>query len=78
MAQRMQQPSLSQHRPETLYSIWCRLHNCTHGHCPEGCEHPQPGHYAGDERLLCGAHWFDGRQAVEIEPCRPETCRDAL
>ncbi len=61
----------------SLYTAWCEANNCTHGHCPHGCEHPQPGHYAGDGRLLCGSCWFRGNEAVLIVPCTPEEgCRD--
>ena len=62
----------------TFYTAWCEAHNCTHGHCSLGCEHPQPGRYAGDDRLICGVCYFHDGTISEIEPCMPATCRDAL
>lgn len=35
-----------------IYADWCRQHGVTHGHCPEGCEHPQPFWAGGRARWL--------------------------
>ncbi len=62
----------------TPYTAWCEANDCTHGHCPLGCEHPQPGYYAGTDELLCGCcYFYDGTHTL-IELCVPTTCRDAL
>ena len=46
-----------------------------HGHCPHGCEHPQP--FAGEDGTeYCGRCWFKGRVLTEMVPCTPETCTE--
>jgi hypothetical protein len=54
-----------------------------HGHCPEGCEHPQPITADGNPRSppgaitgrqYCGRCWVKFDELVEMEPCTPETC----
>lgn len=34
------------------YLAWCEAHGVSHGHCPQGCEHPQPA-MTDDGRLIC-------------------------
>jgi hypothetical protein len=58
------------------YTEWCAIHGCTHGHCPLGCEHPQPGRYDGEELLLCGVCYFYDGTVSEIVPCTPADCPD--
>lgn len=38
-----------------------------HGHCPDGCEHPQPVMLDGE--LLCGRCLIYFGEKVRIEPC---------
>ena len=66
----------------TSYHDWRLLHNVTHGHCPCGCEHPQP--FAHNDTLYCAACFYAGAteqegvpMLCEMIPCTPETCRDA-
>lgn len=54
---------------------WYRDHNCSHAHCPDGCEHPQP-FLADDGRMLCGRCAVKYGEAVEVEPCSPLNCPD--
>lgn len=61
----------------TFYTKWCIDNSCTHGHCPLGCEHPQPEDYAGNGYLICGRCYFYDKTITIIEPCVPETCPDA-
>jgi hypothetical protein len=59
------------------YQAWCNLNDCAHGHCPQGCEHPQP-QLAIDGRMICGKHFYDDNEIVEIIPCNPATCVDEV
>ncbi len=43
-----------------------------HGHCPLGCEHPQPFDALGSE--YCGRCWHVDGVMTEMEPCTPERC----
>lgn len=47
-----------------------------HGHCPRGCEKPQPGRYDAGPALICGVCWFDckPRRRSEIVPCALGIC----
>ena len=54
------------------YPDWCRAHNCTHAHCPCGCEHPQP--FVSDGALYCGKCFHDDNQLCAMIPCIPENC----
>jgi hypothetical protein len=53
---------------------WYKANDCTHAHCPEGCDHPQP-FVQGDE-LWCGSCWFMHKVKTFMEPCRPAICVD--
>lgn len=55
------------------YDEWCKANGVTHGHCPEGCEHPQP-FGLDDGRLVCGRCAHKYGELVEILPCTPELC----
>lgn len=60
---------------QSAYSQWCEANACSHGHCPLGCEHPQPSDYADIGKLICGVCFFyDGTISV-IVPCAPEDCQ---
>ena len=57
------------------YGEWCAKYKCSHGHCPRGCEHPQP--FVEEETAYCGACYFRDRvgRFVPIIPCRKgENC----
>jgi hypothetical protein len=54
------------------YTAWCRDHECQHGHCPLGCEHPQP--FATDGRLVCGRCAIVDGVFTDMIPCTPEVC----
>ena len=54
------------------YTEWCENSGVTHGHCPDGCEHPQP--FALDGILVCGRCYFIYNEIVEMVPCTPEYC----
>lgn len=49
------------------YDDWCKKYGISHGHCPYGCEHPQP--FVRDEKLYCGRCWFKDGILTEIEIC---------
>lgn len=51
---------------------WYEQHDCTHAHCPDGCEHPQP--ILIDGRMLCGRCLIRFGEEVEVIPCTPEHC----
>ncbi len=52
---------------------WCLAHNCDHGHCPLGCDHPQPILF--DNELYCGWCYLRGGQRVtKLVPCTPDIC----
>jgi hypothetical protein len=54
---------------------WYAAHGCTHAHCPEGCEHPQPfiDSINGGE-LLCGRCALRDRVRNVMIPCTVEAC----
>lgn len=54
---------------------WLARNNCDHGHCPDGCEHPQaaPG---DDGEMYCMRCWCVFGERVRMVPCTPETCAD--
>ncbi len=43
-----------------------------HGHCPEGCEHPQP--FEHQDKIICGRCFCKYKEITEMEPCTPEIC----
>lgn len=53
------------------YSDWCDHHGVGHGHCPLGCEHPQPVTLK-DGRFVCGRCLFVDDAITEMAPCHPE------
>lgn len=53
---------------------WYVKHNCTHAHCIDECEHPQP--YMDDEALLCGRCAALCGVRSEMMPCVPGDCVD--
>lgn len=55
------------------YLAWCQQNNCTHGHCPLDCEHPQPFRHP-DGRFLCGRCWLVENIEAEMVACGPENC----
>lgn len=61
------------HYPNDPYTLWCVANNTHHGHCPLGCEHPQPVGLA-DGRLVCGRCLFIDNVATEMVPCTPTNC----
>ncbi len=60
------------------YAVWCASHKTTHGHCPEGCEHPQPFAVVmsgeTEPRLICGRCWIIERTVTEMVPCVEGVC----
>jgi hypothetical protein len=60
----------------TAYGEWCETNHCSHGHCPKGCWHPQPGRYTNDARIVCGKCFHEDGEITEIVPCIPTTCPD--
>jgi hypothetical protein len=54
------------------YQQWCAARGVTHGHCPDGCEHPQPFMRGG--LLLCGRCWFKYGEETEMVPCDETIC----
>lgn len=54
------------------YDAWCEENGTHHGHCPLGCEHPQPFVHQG--RLICGRCFFKHGDITEMVPCTPDTC----
>lgn len=59
---------------KTDYQIWSELHNCTHGHCPYGCEHPQP--FMHKNKLICGQCAVMCNEILEMIPCDPNDCKE--
>jgi hypothetical protein len=55
------------------YDHWCVTNGCTHGHCPDGCEHPQPVELE-DGRLVCGRCLCLACEVRELLPCLPSLC----
>lgn len=55
------------------YLEWCKQHDCTHAHCPYGCDHPQP-FCLDDGRLVCGRCAIIDNELVEMIPCTPDNC----
>lgn len=51
---------------------WYVRNNCTHAHCPDDCEHPQP--FMFNNRFICGRCYFKYNDIVEMIPCTPEVC----
>ena len=57
------------------YRDWCAARNCSHAHCPNDCDHPQPFvDYEGI--LLCGRCWILNGLRTLMLPCNKETCPD--
>jgi len=56
------------------YTVWCRDNECSHGHCPLGCEHPQPSTWAGDARIICGCCYFTDGTVSLVVPCTVQLC----
>lgn len=67
------------------YDDWCRRLGVTHGHCPKGCEHPQPlviGRLVSEPKAarnhvgaaICGRCWCKFGQVKFVIPCMPEIC----
>lgn len=54
------------------YTEWCDERKCDHGHCPDGCEHPQP--FIKDGKCLCGRCFFRFSEKVEMVPCDERLC----
>ena len=54
------------------YMTWCDQNETSHGHCPLGCEHPQP--FGSDGRLFCGKCWHDTGTLTEMVPCNEGIC----
>jgi hypothetical protein len=55
------------------YSIWCFLRGCTHGHCPDHCEHPQPILLATGQ-FVCGRCLIRFGEISEMIACTPDNC----
>jgi hypothetical protein len=56
---------------------WHKAHNCSHAHCPDGCDtgsKSQP--FLAGDKLYCGRCYFVAGLVVEMIPCTPEVCRD--
>ena len=60
--------------PELTEREWYELHGCSHGHCPCGCEHPQP--FVTGRRLVCGRCACVDGYLCDMLPCTPEVCGD--
>lgn len=56
------------------YGEWCIKNDCTHGHCPNGCEHPQPFFNDHSLDLICGKCYHDLGNVVSMIPCNKEIC----
>lgn len=54
------------------YDEWCEQNGCDHGHCPRGCEHPQP--IIVDGILVCGRCAVKCNEIVAMVPCTPANC----
>lgn len=50
------------------YQEWCIANNCSHAHCPNGCEHPQPI-VGANAKCYCGRCYFKDNKLVEVIPC---------
>lgn len=55
------------------YTLWCSWHGVSHGHCPLGCEHPQPV-MLDDARVVCGRCLIVDRTITPIVPCTQDVC----
>ena len=53
---------------------WYKDNNCSHAHCPLGCEKPQPEVCGG--KLLCMKCLVLYDTLTEMVPCTPEICED--
>jgi hypothetical protein len=51
---------------------WYHANNCTHAHCPQNCEHPQPLLHDGE--LLCGRCLILLGERSPMIPCTPAIC----
>jgi hypothetical protein len=58
--------------PPADYREWCKRHGVCHGHCPCGCEKPQPVMHAG--RLVCGCCLIVHGAVCDMIPCTPDVC----
>ncbi len=56
----------------TEYQQWCKNNNCSHGHCPFECEHPQP--FILDGKLVCGQCAILRGEISVMVPCSPYNC----
>lgn len=54
------------------YPQWCEAHGCTHGHCPDECQHPQPRWHQGT--MVCGRCLVRFGEVVEVVPCNEDNC----
>lgn len=52
---------------------WYERHSCRHGHCPNGCEKPQPTE-GSDGNLYCGRCLHERGEVVAMYPCTPDVC----
>jgi hypothetical protein len=53
---------------KTPYQEWRERTNCTHGHCPNGCDKPMP--IKDGENMICS--WCSLRGVVApLIPCVP-------
>ena len=65
---------LPQHEEPARIALerWYGKHDCSHAHCPCGCDHPQP--FLLDGRLVCGECAIRDGYLCEMIPCGPDTC----
>lgn len=61
--------------PLASYREWRQHFQCSHGHCPCGCDHPQP--FIDDGILYCGACLVRAGEYCQMTPCRPPYCEEA-
>jgi hypothetical protein len=54
------------------YREWCEANDCSHGHCPLHCEHPQPEVLEGG-RVVCGSCLSVGL-ITDVVPCGEDNC----
>ena len=55
---------------------WYLANNCTHSHCPENCESPQPSLRPDGSMLCMKCACLFGVES-EMIPCVPATCPEA-
>jgi len=53
---------------------WYEDNNCTHAHCPEGCDKPQPS--LVNRKMLCMRCYVKYGVISEMIPCDPKNCED--